>query len=194
MQNKTAFFLLVGFVCGLYALPTNIYGQIGTSNIQNNAITSPKIRDGAVKTPDIANNAVTTSKISGGAVETSDLADDAVTSDKIDDGSITAADLAPNTIGSGADKLKTVSKIIFSSCSIDFPSIPPQQYASGLCRVTGAQVGDKVIATSQNDASGIATQSASVNATDLIRMSIRNPNPIATHPPKVIWAVIIFRQ
>jgi hypothetical protein len=194
MQNKIAFILLATLVCGLYAFPTDIYGQIGTSNIQNNAITSPKIRDGAVKTPDIANNAVTTSKISNGAVETSDLADDAVTSDKIEDGSITAADLSPNTLGSGIDKLKAVSKIIFSSCSIDFPYIPPQQFTSGLCHVTGAQVGDKVIATSQNDAAGIVTQSASVNATDLVRMSIRNPNPIATHPPKVIWAVIIFRQ
>ncbi|MGG6460770.1 MAG: hypothetical protein ACM3JQ_05015 [Candidatus Eiseniibacteriota bacterium] len=51
--------------------------------------------------------------------------------------------------------------------------------------VTGAQTGDKVIVTSQNDASGVVTQSASVNVTDLVRMSIRNPNPIATHSPKI---------
>jgi len=186
-------FLLVVLVCGLYVYPTNINAQVGTNNIQNNAITSPKIRDGAVKTPDIANNAVTTSKISNGAVETRDLADDAVTSDKIEDGSIIAADLSPGTIGPDTEKLKTVSKIIFSSCTLDFPSIPAQHFASGLCRVTGAQTGDKVIATSQTDASGIVTQSASVNATDLLRMSIRNPNETATHPPKITWAVIIFR-
>lgn len=194
MQKKLMFFLLVAVVCGLYVYPANIYAQIRTSNIQNNAITSPKIRDGAVKTQDIANNAVTTSKIANGAVGTNDLADDAVTSDKIEDGSVTAADLSLNTTGSEAEKLKTVSKIIFSSCTIDFPPIPPQHFTFGLCRVTGAQVGDKVIATSQNDASGIVTQSASVNATDLVRMLIRNPNPIATHPPKITWAVIIFRQ
>jgi len=33
---------------------------IGTNQIENNAITSPKIKDGEVKTPDIATAAVTT--------------------------------------------------------------------------------------------------------------------------------------
>lgn len=194
MQKKLALLLLVTFVCGLYIYPANINAQVGTNNIENNAITSPKIRDGAVKTPDIASNAVTSSKISNGAVGTNDLADDSVTSDKIEDGSITTADLSPSIINAETEKLKTVSKIIFSSCTIDFPSIPAQHFTLGLCRVTGAQIGDKVIVTSQNDASGIVTQSASVNATDLVRMSVRNPNLIATHPPRITWAVIIFRQ
>jgi len=51
MQSKLAFFLLAGPVCIFFTIPANIYCQVGTSNIENNAITSAKIRDGAVKTP-----------------------------------------------------------------------------------------------------------------------------------------------
>jgi hypothetical protein len=77
-----------------YIIKATIHLLPRPSNIENNAITSAKIRDGVVKTPDIANNAVTTSKISNGAVETNDLGNDAVTSDMIKDGSINAAGLA----------------------------------------------------------------------------------------------------
>ncbi|HEX9319291.1 MAG TPA: hypothetical protein VF884_10175 [Nitrososphaeraceae archaeon] len=193
MHKQLALILLAALSSTIFMNPAQSFAQIGTSNIANNAVTSPKIRDGEVKTPDIANNAVDTSKISNGAVETNDLADDAVTSQKIDDGSITIADLSPGIVNTETEKLKAVSQIIFNSCSIDFPSIPAQQISFAFCPVIGAKTGDKVIVTSQDEASGLVTQSASVNATDLVRISVRNPNFIATDPPKISWAMIIFR-
>jgi hypothetical protein len=196
MNKVVAFFLLgvlAGQLCTVNTNLLNVYAQIGTSNIANNAITSPKIRDGGVKTPDISNNAITTSKISNGAVEAKDLATDAVNSEKIEDGSITAADLSPGIISTETEKLKSVSEIIFNACSIDFPSIPAQQVTFAFCPVIGAKIGDKVIVTNQDDASGLLTQSASVNATDLVRIAIRNPNFYAADPPKISWAMIVFR-
>lgn len=196
MNKEVAFFLfaaMAGQLCAVNINSLYVYAQIGTSNIANNAITSPKIRDGEVKTPDIANNAITTSKISNGAVEANDLATGVVTSEKIEDGSITAADLSPGTINTETEKLKTVSEIIFNECSIDFSSIPAQQVAFAFCPVIGAKLGDKVIVTNQDVASGLITQSASVNATDLVRIAVRNPNFIAADPHKISWAMIIFR-
>jgi hypothetical protein len=104
--------------------------RIGTKQIKDNAITSPKIRNGAVKNFDLARNSVVTAKIvasavtglqikdasvgnadlgndsvSGakiraGAVGNSDLANDAVTSSKIRAGAVGNSDLADNAIGS----------------------------------------------------------------------------------------------
>jgi len=47
-----------------YAPPT-----IGTDDIEDNAITSPKIKDGEIMTSDIANGAVTKDKLNPNAVK-----------------------------------------------------------------------------------------------------------------------------
>jgi hypothetical protein len=104
--------------------------RIGTKQIRNNAITSPKIRNGQVKNVDLARNSVVTAKIvagavtglqikdasvgnadlsndsvsaakiRGGAVGNSELANDAVTSSKLRASSVGNSDLADNAIGS----------------------------------------------------------------------------------------------
>ena len=49
----------LGLFTSALALPIEpAQALIGTNQIENNAITSPKIRDGEVKTPDIANGAL----------------------------------------------------------------------------------------------------------------------------------------
>ena len=166
--------------------------QIDTNHISNNAVTSPKIQNGEVKTQDIANNAITSAKISTSAVETTDIADDSVTSDKIKDGSITAADLSPGAIAL-PEKFTSVSNIIFNSCSIDFPAVSAQGVTFAFCPVPGVKIGDKVIVTNQDLGLDLLTQSASVNASDLVRIAVRNPNFYSADPPQITWAMIIFR-
>ena len=46
--------------------------QVGTNDIDNGAVTSPKIRDRQVKTPDIEDDAITSDKIRVGAVGNAD--------------------------------------------------------------------------------------------------------------------------
>src|SRR6185503_20474234 len=71
--------------------------QVGTNDIDNGAVTSPKIRDRQVKTPDIEDDAITSDKIRAGAVGNAAIADNSITSEKILDGSITSDDLAKGT-------------------------------------------------------------------------------------------------
>jgi hypothetical protein len=170
--------------------------QIDTRNIANNAITSAKIEDGQVKTPDIANNAITTSKIPNGAIETNDFSDNSVTSEKIADGTITNADLSPGTSlpSASSEKLRGVSHVIFDTCSIDFSSVLAHQLVFASCPVPGVRIGDKVIVTGQDLALDLITQSASVNATDLVGIAVLNPNPYSGDPQIVTWAMIIFRS
>lgn len=62
---------------------TNAGSGIKTNHIQNDAVTSKKIKDGNVATADLANNAVTSAKIKDGNVFTADLADGSVTASKV---------------------------------------------------------------------------------------------------------------
>lgn len=81
---------------------------VGTSKIENSAITaakiasgavtSAKILDGTIATGDIADSAITSAKIADGTIATGDIADSAITSAKIADGTIATADIADNAV------------------------------------------------------------------------------------------------
>lgn len=79
-----------------------------TQNIQDAAVTTAKVADGAVTEPKIANSAVTTSKINDEAVTTEKikasavtsekLSTDAVTTSKIKNGAVTSAKIASGAV------------------------------------------------------------------------------------------------
>jgi hypothetical protein len=82
--------------------------RIGTKQIRDNAITSPKIRNGAVRNIDLARNSVVTAKIVAGAVTglqikdasvgNADLGNDSVTGSKVRGGAIGNSDLATDAV------------------------------------------------------------------------------------------------
>ena len=185
--------LMTIFVGALISWQQGGYAQVGTNDIDNSAVTSPKIRDREVKTPDIADNSITSDKISNGAVVNAKIADNSITSDKILDGSITSKDLATGT--GFADKSQgQVSQVIFSTCSIDFDVVAAQKVRTAFCPVPGAKIGDHVIVTNQDLSLGLVTQSATVNGTELVRIAVTNPSLSSVNPPSTTWALIIFRS
>ena len=124
---KYALIIVVAFASGIFfasPLPQAIAAVIAT-DVQCT---------GCVGNADIASSAVTTTK----------LASNSVNGGKISDGTISAADLGPDSVG--ASELKGLSKLIFATCSYTF-----QEGTGGggsqPCTVTGARVGDHVIAT-----------------------------------------------
>ena len=84
--------------------------RIGTKQIKANAITSPKIRNGAVRSVDLARNSVGTAKILASAVTglqirdasvgSADLSNDSVTSAKLRSGAVGNSDLANGAVAS----------------------------------------------------------------------------------------------
>ena len=191
-NTAVALFLMILAIGALLGwLPAQ--AQVGTNDIDNGAVTSPKIRDREVKNPDIAEDSISSDKIRDGAVGTAAIADDSITSDKILDGSITSDDLATGK-GFTGNNQEQVSQVIFSTCSIDFDAVPANKVKTAFCPVPGAQIGDHVIVTNQDLALGLVTQSATVNGTELVRIAVTNPSTSAVDPPSSTWALIIFRS
>lgn len=97
-----------------FALGGTAYAAtIGTSDIQNGAVTTPKLAAEAVTNVKIADGAVTTPKLHDGAVTSSKLGTDAVTTTTIQDGAIANSKLAPTSVTTGklADSAVTGSKL-----------------------------------------------------------------------------------
>lgn len=84
-------------------------GNVTTEKLAEGAVSTDKLPDGAVKTEKIADENVTTSKLADGAVSTSKIADQNVTKEKIADHSVDNSKLSPEAVT--YDKLKDKSVI-----------------------------------------------------------------------------------
>ena len=84
-------------------------GNVTTEKLAEGAVSTDKLPDGAVKTEKIADENVTTSKLADGAVSTSKIANQNVTKEKIADQSVDNSKLSPEAVT--YDKLKDKSVI-----------------------------------------------------------------------------------
>ena len=77
---------------------SGVWGQIGTAQLFDTAVTTAKLSDSAVTTAKIADSAATTNKINDGAVTTNKYADNSISTAKYIDGSVTTSKYADNSI------------------------------------------------------------------------------------------------
>jgi hypothetical protein len=166
---------------GTFGQDPNIGSGIKTRHLQDDAVTSLKIKNYSVKAWDLGPESVTTGKIRDGNVNTVDIADSAVTGAKIANDSITSHDIADGTIGTVdladggvtsadladggigtvdlADGAVTTSKLAYDSVSggkIINGTIVTEDIADGA--VTSANIASGGV-TSANIASGGVTTS-----------------------------------
>jgi hypothetical protein len=84
--------------------------QIGTSQIQNSAVTSSKLHSNAVTNSKLANHSVGNAKLRNNSVSNSDLKNNSVSTSKIQPAAVTASQVAPNTFlaanGTAANSLE----------------------------------------------------------------------------------------
>ena len=73
-------------------------GNVTTEKLAEGAVSTDKLPDGAVKTEKIADKNITTSKLADGAVSTSKIADHNVTKEKIADQSVDNSKLSPEAV------------------------------------------------------------------------------------------------
>ena len=79
-------------------------GNVTTEKLAEGAVSTDKLPDGAIKTPKIADENVTTEKLAEASVVTSKIADQNVTSEKIADQSVDNSKLSPSSVS--YDKIK----------------------------------------------------------------------------------------
>lgn len=79
-------------------------GNVTTEKLAEGVVSTDKLSDGAIKTPKIADENVTTEKLAEAAVVTSKIADQNVTSEKIADQSVDNSKLSPSSVS--YDKIK----------------------------------------------------------------------------------------
>ena len=73
-------------------------GNVTTEKLADGAVSTDKLPDGAIKASKIADENITTEKLAEGAVETSKIADQNVTSEKIADQSVDSSKLSPEAV------------------------------------------------------------------------------------------------
>ena len=84
-------------------------GNVTTEKLADGAVSTDKLPDGAIKTPKIADGNVTTEKLAESSVVTSKIADQNVTTEKLADQSVDNSKLSPSSVT--YDKLKDKSVI-----------------------------------------------------------------------------------
>jgi hypothetical protein len=86
---------------------------VGTSQIDDNAITNAKVADDAIDTAELADGAVDADRLANNAVTTAKIADDNVTTAKIADSNVTTAKIADSNVTTAkiADSNVTTAKI-----------------------------------------------------------------------------------
>jgi hypothetical protein len=129
--------LFVGLSGTAYAAAT-----VGTSDLKNQAVTTPKIADGAVTAKKISTQAVGPAKIALGAIRTAKIFDAAVTTAKLADGSVNTAKLADNSV--------TSSKIAdgnVTSNDLGNNSVTTSKIADG--NVTNADLGNNSVTSAK---------------------------------------------
>jgi hypothetical protein len=144
----------VALIALLVALSGTTYAavRIGTKQIKNNAITSPKIRNGAVKNVDLARNSVVTAKIVASAVAglqirdagvgNADLANDAVTGGKVRGGAIGNSDLANDAVTASKIRANSVGNTELATDAVTTTKIKDGS-------VAGADITDATITASK---------------------------------------------
>lgn len=88
---------------------TNVYPNVKSDNIPNNAITTVKINDGAVTNAKIYDGAVTSGKLASNSVTTGKLASNSVTTAKINDGAVTITKISDGAVTSQKIALNTIT-------------------------------------------------------------------------------------
>jgi hypothetical protein len=76
--------------------------QIGTNEIADGAVTSPKLAAGAITAANIPDGAITSTKLADGAVVAAKIADGAVVTNKIGANAVTSSRIAFSTIQQGS--------------------------------------------------------------------------------------------
>jgi len=162
----------------LAALDTVGSSQIDNDAITNakiavNAITSDVIAAGAITTTTIADNAISTAKIAAGAITAGEIAAGAVTATQIAAGTITASELAANSvtanaIAAGSVAADEIAAGAVTTAKLDAGAVTANEIAANT--ITAGQIAAGAISTDELAANAVTAakiQAASITVDKL---------------------------
>jgi hypothetical protein len=100
-----------------------IYPNVESENIPNNAITTDKITDASVTTAKINDGAVTTAKIASNSVTSGKLASNAVTTAKINDGAVTTSKIENLSINENKIQDNSISTVKLKNGAVTYDKL-----------------------------------------------------------------------
>lgn len=176
-------------------------GEVKNGDLAQNAVTTSKINDGAVKTVDIgdgevkladmASNSIDGSKIVDRSVGPADIGFNSVGSLQIFDGEVNSAEIATDAVG--ADEIAGVTKLLFNECSgLRNTNVSPGNPAYFECFIAGSSVGDNVIATRNSGNGCFVVDGTRVVATNIVGTTVRNVCDFDTPPGTFKYSIIVY--
>ena len=152
-------------------------GTITTTQIANDAITTPKIATGAITADEIGANAITAGKIAAnavtagtiqaGAISATEIASNAITTDKIYSGAVTAIKLSANSVDAtkivaGSIGASLIAANAINAGHISAGAIGAREISAGA--ITADKIASKSITAAQIKAGAISATEIASNA------------------------------
>ena len=159
--NSAIEVVIAGFTTSVIGVPSA--DSVGTAQLQDNAVTQPKIADDAVGADQLASNAVVTASIADNAVTTAKIADSNVTTVKIASGAVTAAKIAsvPITVGitsvvTATSLTATVNTHVYVSAATQTITLPASPAIGQRVLITVGNFTDTVVARNGSNIMSLA--------------------------------------
>ena len=143
-------------------VPTgDLTGQITTTQITDDAITTAKIAANAITATELAASSVVAGKIAAAAVSTTELAAGAITAAKIATGTITANEIAASTITGAKIAADTITTANVAANAITATELAASSVVSG--KIAAAAISTTELAAGAVTAAKIATGTITAN-------------------------------
>ena len=132
-------------------------GNVTTEKLAEGAVSTDKLPDGAIKTPKIADENITTSKLADGAVSTSKIADQNVTTEKIANQSVDNSKLSPEAVTYDKVKNKAITTEKLNDRAVTTEKVEEKAITNG--KIGDSAVNGRVISEASVEKKHLANDS-----------------------------------
>jgi len=142
-------------VGGVKVIGTQIVSlSITSTQISDDAISTPKLQANSVTANEIATNAITAGKISANAVESDKIAANAITSVKILAGSVTANKINVTTLAAITANLGTITAGSINAALVTITNLNANNITTGTIRAGGSGQPDAIVLVRDSGGTG----------------------------------------
>ncbi len=155
---------------------SDLQGQVSSTQISDNSISTAKIQADAITANEIATGAVTADAITAGSISAAAIAADAITSDKIAADAVTAGAIQAGAIGATAIASDAITSDKILAGAIQTSDLAANSITGGLIAASGvitsaAQIDDAVITSAKIDNLAVTQGKIADLAVDTIKIA-----------------------